>query len=129
MRTSHLVVDVLERVQLGDGLALAVRRDAKELGARSAAGVEIAFRILRQRPEVRGRGVEELARRRRQRQQAVAAHREILDDPFREIGIIRLRPDAGFGGESRRGEGSERKQEVGEEVVFHLRKLSVISNQ
>ncbi len=48
----------LQAVEFGNGAALAARRDAEELGARPAAGVEVALGILRQRPQVGRGGVE-----------------------------------------------------------------------
>src|SRR6266705_3425804 len=55
----------LKRSELRDQLALTIRttalqRDAVEFGAR-AAGVEVALRILRQRPEIGASAIESLA--------------------------------------------------------------------
>src|SRR3712207_7183936 len=50
------------------------------------SGVEVALRILRERPEVGGGGVEQFARLRRERQETVAADGEVLEDALFVVG-------------------------------------------
>ena len=51
-----------ERIELGDHFPFALRRYAKQLRARSAAGVQIAVESLRQRPQIRGGCIVDLRR-------------------------------------------------------------------
>ena len=81
--------------------ALPFGANAEELGAGTAAGIEVAVRIARQRPEIGGRRVEDLACLRREREASVAAQREVFQIALLEIGVIGLSPGAGFAGADR----------------------------
>ena len=76
---SVLVVDRngmnLDRLKFRECLFLSTGRDAKQPCARSAAGIEIALGIACQRPQIRGRGIVNLFKPRRQRKAPVAAQR------------------------------------------------------
>ena len=65
----------LDRLKFRECLFLSTGRDAKQPCARSAAGIEIALGIACQRPQIRGRGIVNLFKPRRQRKAPVAAQR------------------------------------------------------
>ena len=65
----------LDRLKFCECLLLPAGRNAKQLGARSAAGIEIALGIARQRPQIRGGRIVNLFKPWRQREAPVAAQR------------------------------------------------------
>jgi hypothetical protein len=65
----------LDRLEFREGLFLSAGRNAKQLGAGSATGIEIALGIARQRPQIGGGRIVKLFKPRGEREAPVAAQR------------------------------------------------------
>ena len=110
----------LQAIQFGERPALSRAVDHEDFGrsaARAAArGVQIAFGIGGQGPEIGRGGIEDLGELGSKKDAAIRAQRQILQRSTFEIGAVAMLLEVGVHGEAG-GQGAKRHQE--ESNCFH----------